>query len=877
MTDTFLSVTLRTPERSDWPDWYLDRRNGDYFVGRSETSAFSANWIKLADRYISRKHCRIYYQPGQGWMVEDLGSANGTRLRGQKLDGTIGIQRAEILQLGKIFLLLKPVTQLPEGYTAPDEDSTMLNPSLTDKANKDHETTIFAAGSKLADKTMIFSASEFTHLAKPPNNLAPKDSDKNSDGDDDATLVGEDTITPVNTASATITNDAPTSPADDETVISGFSDDATKISPTAAETETDATVIRNSPLPTVDNDATIIRSVPPSSATVDAPVAPSVDIDLFADIDLDTSAERDNKPPVSATASAQGLAGIAAELVDAGLIEAELASRLFDQCRREGKTFFRLLTQSNEVNSLASVYRLVADSLEMELIEDENQLYTIAKSDEWLDPELAEELGLLMLTDGEASETRCAIIDPYDVRLQDWLIQRFGNLPKRLLSLPTTLISVNHRLKRSSGDDSNTEIGYSIDFTEEAEENLREDLIDVDIPQMVNYFMHRASVAGASDIHVEPGEENTVVRMRINGVLYEDATLPSELHPEISSRLKIISNMDVAEKRRPQDGRIGLSIRGKPIDVRVSSFPTVYGEKIVMRLLDRSALRPSPEHLGLRSSDLRLIMDAIHSPYGLIMLCGPTGSGKTTTLYSCLGSVDKNEKNVVTVEDPVEYRLKGVHQMQVNHKINLSFASGLRTILRQDPDVIMIGECRDAETAGMAVQAALTGHVVFSTIHTNDAVGVITRLIDMGIEPFLASSSLSMAIAQRLVRTICPYCKTTISGERILELMHDDGISDEYISNLGMEIFPHMSYAHGSGCDHCRNTGYFGRRPVFEVFSMTREARELINSDHFTDEALRTLARKSGMTTLLSDGLRLVEEDVTTFPELIRVLGESSQ
>ena len=343
------------------------------------------------------------------------------------------------------------------------------------------------------------------------------------------------------------------------------------------------------------------------------------------------------------------------------------------------------------------------------------------------------------------------------------------------------------------------------------------------------------------------------------------------MHPEIVSRVKILSGMDVAEKRRPQDGRIGTLIRENAIDVRVSSYPTIYGEKIVMRLLDKNALRPSPEHLGMISRDLRLLYDKLDAPFGLVMISGPTGSGKTTTLYSCLSYIDKKTKNVLTVEDPVEYRLKGVHQMQVNEKIGLTFASGLRTILRQDPDVIMVGECRDGETAGMAIQAALTGHIVFSTIHTNDAVGVIPRLIDMGVEPFLVANSVSLCIAQRLVRRICRHCQAPEEGQSVLERLHNDAISDERLAALGIVVDPDLTYVTGRGCVHCRNTGYQGRQAVFEIFEIDQDARAEIVSPTFDANVMRRRARERGMTTLIGHGMMLIDEGMTTHSEVVRV------
>jgi type II secretory ATPase GspE/PulE/Tfp pilus assembly ATPase PilB-like protein len=350
--------------------------------------------------------------------------------------------------------------------------------------------------------------------------------------------------------------------------------------------------------------------------------------------------------------------------------------------------------------------------------------------------------------------------------------------------------------------------------------------------------------------------------------------MPLELHSAVVSRIKIMAGMDVAERRRPQDGRISIMIRKSPLDVRVSTLPTVLGEKVVMRLLDDEALRPSPDQLGIRDQNLRIILDKITAPHGLIMISGPTGSGKTTTLYSCLSAADRAHRNVVTIEDPVEYRLRGVHQMQVSEKIGLSFASGLRTILRQDPDVIMVGECRDAETAHMAVQAALTGHVVFSTIHANDCISVLTRLLDMRVDSFLVASALSLSISQRLVRVSCKHCAVMVEGREILRLLRAEGVSAEKMARLGLSIDDKMPCVHPAGCPHCRHTGYAGRQAVFEMLEINAEIRKLIVSENFEVDALRLLARKSGMVPMIGHGLQLVEEGRTTYSELIRVFGD---
>ena len=371
-------------------------------------------------------------------------------------------------------------------------------------------------------------------------------------------------------------------------------------------------------------------------------------------------------------------------------------------------------------------------------------------------------------------------------------------------------------------------------------------------------------------------EDGTVVRNRIDGILHEEARLPIALHPAITSRVKILAGMDVAERRRPQDGRITAQIRQMPLDIRVSSFPTVSGEKIVLRLLDEKALRPTPEKLGMRDHNLRMLLDKITAPHGLIMLSGPTGSGKTTTLYSCLSAVDRYRRNVVTLEDPVEYRLKGVHQMQVNERIGLTFANGLRTILRQDPDVLMVGECRDSESAQMTIRASLAGRVVLSTIHANDAVGVVSRLLDMKIDPFLVATALSLPIAQRLVRTTCNHCRTTVEGAEMLAMLRAEGVSEDKLSYLGIDIDSRASCLHATGCAQCRHTGYAGRQPVFEMFEVTDEFRELIAAEPFNANDLRTAVRDSGMLSMVEDALQLVQDERTTYSEVIRVFGDRS-
>jgi len=401
-----------------------------------------------------------------------------------------------------------------------------------------------------------------------------------------------------------------------------------------------------------------------------------------------------------------------------------------------------------------------------------------------------------------------------------------------------------------------------------------EEVTGFPIVDMVNYFINKAMTERASDIHFEPTEHFLVVRNRIDGVLHEVAALPDYLHPEIISRLKIICDMNVAEKRLPQDGRFSVTISEKKVDVRVSTYPTVHGEKIVLRLLEQEAIITDVNMLGMEDGEVELLLEKITSPFGMVLLTGPTGCGKTTTLYACISMINSQDINILTVEDPVEYKIPGIYQMQANEKIGLTFAAGLRTMLRQDPDVIMVGEIRDHETAEIAIRAAITGHIVFSTLHTNDAVGIIIRLTDMGVDPFLVSSSLSLAIAQRLYRTICEDCRIYVEPKIIMERLKEEGISETRLRKLGLEISEDREYSMGKGCPKCRGTGYYGRRALFEIFNLTQEAKDLIISKDFSESELKRLAVEQGMSTLLMAGRRSVDRGLTTVEEIIRVCGE---
>ncbi|MGB9856573.1 MAG: type IV-A pilus assembly ATPase PilB [Dictyoglomaceae bacterium] len=381
--------------------------------------------------------------------------------------------------------------------------------------------------------------------------------------------------------------------------------------------------------------------------------------------------------------------------------------------------------------------------------------------------------------------------------------------------------------------------------------------------KLVNSLLLDAVTRGASDIHIEPMEKSVRVRFRIDGVLHEIANFPKKLQAPIVSRIKIISDMDIAERRVPQDGRIKMLIRGNTYDFRVSTLPGIFGEKVVLRILGRSEISLSLESLGFSDENYKRYLKMLKSPYGIILVTGPTGSGKSTTLYASLNMINSPDINIITVEDPVEYQLPGIHQVQVNPKAGLTFANALRSILRQDPDVVLVGEIRDEETARIAIQAALTGHLVLSTLHTNDAPSTVTRLIDMGIEPFLISSSLLGVVAQRLVRKICPRCKTPYEPTpEDLEVLK---------ANLPDKFDPEkLTLYKGKGCGYCNNKGYKGRTAIHEIMLIDDEIRELILKK-VSKDTIRETARKKGMNTLREDGLLKVLNGITTIEEVMRV------
>ncbi len=385
-------------------------------------------------------------------------------------------------------------------------------------------------------------------------------------------------------------------------------------------------------------------------------------------------------------------------------------------------------------------------------------------------------------------------------------------------------------------------------------------LDDASAVRIVDSVLNQAFHAQASDIHIQPEKETVKVRFRVDGLLFEVLRLPADIGPALVSRIKVMAGLDISEKRFPQDGRIRAEMEGHSIDIRVAVIPAVYGEQVVLRILDKTRGIIDLEGLRLLGSNRERFMSLLASPNGIVLVTGPTGSGKTTTLYNMLRFLNSPERSIITLEDPVEYSLPGITQIQVNPRIGFSFSDGLRAVFRQDPDVIMVGEIRDTETAHLAVQAAMTGHLVLSTLHTNTAAGSVTRLRDMGIEPYLISSCLRGVVAQRLVRMVCPRC------------YEEYGLDEPTAVRIGLPELTGVKFRRGRGCNSCRMTGYYGRVALQEVLVFSQSLRMLALSESITEEELETAARAQGMVTLLEDGINKAKEGLTSLEEVVRVV-----
>lgn len=444
----------------------------------------------------------------------------------------------------------------------------------------------------------------------------------------------------------------------------------------------------------------------------------------------------------------------------------------------------------------------------------------------------------------------------------------FAAILKQYTGTDTALKEAIVSLKKDSQE--------SLELQEEKKKDVSADIFqDAPIAKLVEVIITHALDGRASDIHIEPIEGSFRVRFRVDGILRSQLVFPLEVGRAVLSRIKILANLKIDEKRKPQDGRFRFeSADGRVIDLRVSSLPVIDGEKIVMRVLDKSSNLSDLEKLGLWGRNRRVLESRIRQPFGIILMTGPTGSGKSTTLYAFLQILNKEERNIITLEDPVEYYLEGVNQSQIKPEIGYTFASGLRSILRQDPNIIMVGEIRDGETAELAIHAALTGHLVLSTLHTNDAIGSVPRLIDMGVESFLLSSSLQVVAAQRLVRRICTDCQTEFSltetQKKYIQALFD-AVAPEEVTAYGLKPKQPVVFYYGKGCDTCGHSGYQGRIAIYEVIEIDEEMRSIISDMKGNESAVREAAEKQGMTSMKQDGVLKALKAMTTLTEIERV------
>lgn len=502
--------------------------------------------------------------------------------------------------------------------------------------------------------------------------------------------------------------------------------------------------------------------------------------------------------------------------------------------------------------------------------------YTLSIAEKEIDQELIQALPISFakrykIIPFQKKEDTVVIVfaPPLDLYVLDELKSLFGCEIEPVIALNHVVQnSINHVYERgremTEGIEEEETAGIS-EYDIQEPQDLLEAEDEAPIIRFVNSLLFQATKEKASDIHLECFEKEVSVRFRKDGILHEVTSVPKKLQASIISRVKIMAELDIAEKRKPQDGRIRVKVAGRDVDVRISTVPTTWGESVVMRILDRSTVVLSLEDLGLRGEKLKTVEKLIRRPHGIILVTGPTGSGKTTSLYAGLERINSPDKKIITVEDPVEYQIQGINQIQVNPKVNLSFANGLRSILRQDPDVILVGEIRDKETADIAIHASLTGHLVFSTLHTNDSASAITRLIDMEIEPFLVASSLMAVVAQRLLRHLCASCKEPYTP------------TDEELAKIGIkrsQLVDEILYR-AKGCDKCFDTGYSGRSGIFEILLIDDDIRNLTLS-HVDSGTIKKKATEHGMTTLRDDGANKIVNGLTSIDEVMRVTEEES-
>ncbi len=484
-------------------------------------------------------------------------------------------------------------------------------------------------------------------------------------------------------------------------------------------------------------------------------------------------------------------------------------------------------------------------------------------------------LALPFILDKESKTLSIVMANPVDLQALEFIEKKTGMKIKPFLGEKTKIVkTIAERYSQSLSGEVTEALKETVGIRPETRldiDQVNEGVIrEAPVSKIVATILEFAIKARASDVHIEPMEQKTRVRYRIDGILYEKLILPKNVHESVVSRIKILSHMKIDEKRLPQDGRFNFKTSDEDVDLRVSSLPTVFGEKIVMRLLKKAMKVPDLPELGLRGRALTNLQNSIRVPHGIILITGPTGSGKTTTLYSVLSIINTPKVNIMTLEDPVEYQITGITQVQVHPQAGLTFASGLRSFLRQDPDIVMVGEVRDKETAELAIQASLTGHLVFSTLHTNSAAGALPRLLDMEMEPFLLASSMTCVVGQRVVRTICPHCKigyqppeAVVAGmKQVLGSLFDGFVKSKNLTKI--ELYK------GGQCAECNGTGYIGRVGIFEVLPVTEKIGKMI-LERAPSSKIEALAKEDGMIDMKQDGYLKILEGVTTLEEVLRV------
>ncbi len=557
-------------------------------------------------------------------------------------------------------------------------------------------------------------------------------------------------------------------------------------------------------------------------------------------------------------------------LVEKGIINYTQLKQAIDIQKRGGERLACVLVELGIIGDTEIADFLASETKTARVTKE--QLYSVDSSLKGIIPESIIQKELVLPLSKKDKTLTVAITDPLNIFLIDSLSARSKCIIQPVIATESEIkntiekiygkvISVENIIRKLEGQG-------GVEVVQQQNEKdditlLVQESKDASVVSLVNYMLMDAIRNRASDIHIEPFEHQVRVRTRIDGILYEVPSPPKKYQNAIVSRIKIMSGLDIAEKRLPQDGRFKVRYENRDIDFRVSMIPTAFGEKVVMRILDSSALCLDLHDLGFEPKTLEVFKKCIHAPYGIILVTGPTGSGKSTTLYSTLKSIDSVAKNIMTIEDPIEYVLPGVNQVQIKPEIGFEFTDGLRAFLRQDPDIIMVGEIRDRETAEVSINASLTGHLVFTTLHTNDSAGAITRLINMGIEPFLISSTIIMSIAQRLVRKICPECKEAYQE------------SAKNLQAIGVKIDSkrEVTLYRGKGCDRCNNIGYRGRLAVFETMILTEEIRQLVLSRE-PSQIIKQSAMKNGMISLREAALRKVVAGLTTVEEVLRLTFE---